>query len=326
MPAKKAPAFGEMDLDLPVVSADLPAAKPAVPRGAGPASFDIDLPARAADLPARVADLPVAKHGPAGTADLPVVSADLPVAAANLPVVSAGLPAVSAGLPVTAASLPVAAAGLPVTAAALPVTAAGLPMTASALPVPAQVLPVARGFGGIDLPNVTESLPSVPEAARASSPPRFGEVDLPREQPTNARSAGGAAADSADFGDLELGEKARPSKTGGSTASFPPGASAVARHEAAAGAEAGMAFGEVDFGGGDGGGTGAPSIGVDRSDVRSSEAPGGPKARAAATTSVRPGPREAGGGRRSGRRSDPSASWCSGASSSCSSSAAELCS
>jgi cellulose synthase operon protein C len=297
-PVKKALAFGDVDLDLPIVASDLPAAKPAAPRGGGGGgSFDIDLPARTADLPARVADLPVARRGGGGMADLPVVSAALPVAAGNLPVVSAGLPVAAASLPVAAASLPVAAASLPVPAAGLPVTAAGLPMNASALPVTAQVLPVARGFGEIDLPNVTESLPSVPGAQRGSAPPRFGEVDLPGEQAGSSPPAGGAH-NSADFGDLELGEKAKPRTTGGSPASFPPGASAVSRHDPSSAAEGGMTFGEVDFGGGDGGvGAGAPAIGVDRSTSRASEAPGGPNVRAAATTSVRPGPgpREAGG-------------------------------
>ena len=290
-PAKKTAGFGDVDLDLPVVASNLPAAKPSAPRPGGGGSFDIDLPARAADLPARVADLPVARHGGAGMADLPVVSADLPMAAGNLPVVSAGLPVAAASLPVAAASLPVAAASLPVPAAGLPVTAAGLPMNASALPVTAQVLPVARGFGEIDLPNVIESLPSVPEGQRASSPPRFGEVDLPGEQAASPRPAGGVA-DSADFGDLELGEKAKPRTTGSSPGSFPPGATAVTRSDAPTSGDGGMTFGEVDFGGG--GGAGAPSIGVDQSTSRSSEAPGGPSVRAAATTSVRPGPREAG--------------------------------
>ncbi len=51
---KAAAGFGDVELDLPVVSAGLPVARPAPPKAppAARASFDIDLPARVSDLPA----------------------------------------------------------------------------------------------------------------------------------------------------------------------------------------------------------------------------------------------------------------------------------
>jgi tetratricopeptide (TPR) repeat protein len=257
--AKKSSGFGDMDLDLPVVSADLPVARPAPPKGPPPAraSFDID-------LPARVSDLPSLKQG-----------SDL----VDLPVVSAGLPVVSAGLPVVSAALPSIAASLPVPAAHLPSLAAGLPVTASALPA------LARGFGEIDLPNVAEVLPTAQSAehqmpARASG--AFGEIELPRERATSSvPPAGGGVSNSADFGDLELGDKPRSGRTGQSV---------VAHVDAPSEGGGGLTFGEVDFGGGDAGRPGG--IGVDRSGSASQPPPGGPGMRAAATapvsTSVRP--------------------------------------
>ena len=269
-PAKRAaPDLGDLELDLPVVAADLPSAKPLAPKAAR-GSFDIDLPARVADLPARVADLPVAKRGGGSFVDLPVVAADLPVAAGMLPVV--------------AADLPVPAASLPSPAASLPVPAAALPMNAPALPVPAQVLPVARGFGEIELPNVAESLPSVLSApARSVEHGRFGEIDLPKEQSVAARPAGGAASNSADFGDLDFDEKPK-SRTGSGASALPAGSVMTRASDLAGAAGGGMSFGEVDFGGGDA--AGGASIGVDRSAPRPSEPPGGPPVQAAAHAPV----------------------------------------
>jgi len=258
--AKRASGFGDVDLDLPVVSADLPVARPAPPKPppAGPpprASFDID-------LPARVSDLPSLKQG-SDLADLPVIAAGLPVVAADLPVPAAALPAIAAHLPSVAAGLPVAASALPV---------------------------LARGFGEIDLPNVAEVLPTAQSAeqqmpARPSGAPSgaFGEIELPRERGTSsAPPAPGGGRNSADFGDLQLGDKPRSARTGHS---------AVARVDAP-GEGGGLTFGEVDFGGGNAGGR-SGDIGVDTSGSSVSQPPpGGPGVRAAATapvsTSVRP--------------------------------------
>jgi tetratricopeptide (TPR) repeat protein len=266
--APKIPSgFGDVDLDLPVVSAALPVARPAPPKAApaARASFDIDLPARLSDLPARVSDLPSLKQG-----------GDL----LDLPVIAAGLPAV-------AADLPSPAAGLPVPAAHLPALAAGLPVTASALPV------LARGFGEIDLPNVAEILPTTQSAeqqmpARTSGGPPggFGEIELPRERASSsAPPAPAAAGNSADFGDLQLGDKPRSARTGQSV---------VARIDAPSEGGGAMTFGEVDFGGADAAHSGRPGgIGVDTSGSSVSQPlPGGSGGRAAATapvsTSVRP--------------------------------------
>jgi predicted Zn finger-like uncharacterized protein len=281
--AKKSAGFGDIDLDLPIVAADnlpavaasnLPTAKRA-PHKAPPApargSFDLD-------LPAAVSNLPSVRHG--GDADLPVVSAGLPVPAA-------GLPAVAADLPSNAASLPVAAASLPVAASALPVLARGFGEID--LPDVAQVLPNVAEI----LPNVAEILPSVPapgQAAQASAPPTgaFGEIELPRERGSTSSAPppphGGVVQNSADFGDLQLGDnKPRSGRIGGS---------AVGSVDAAS-EGGGMTFGEVDFGGGDGRGASPTSIGVDRSGVSASQPPsGGPTSyappKAAASTSVRP--------------------------------------
>lgn len=224
--------------------------------------------------------------------DLPVVAADLPVPAVGLPVVAA------AGLPVPAA------AGLPVPAASLPVPAAGLPVPAASLPMPAASLPSPRGFGEIDLPNVAESLPVTAESlpsnpapgrhlpARPSNPAAagggFGEFDLPREQPVPPPSLAmppQPVTDSADFGDLQLDDKPRSTKSG---------ASVVARHPALGDdAGGGMSFGEVDFGGGADAGAQEAAIGVDTTGLPSRSAPppaAGPPVQAAATApvSVRP--------------------------------------
>lgn len=312
--AKRQQDFADVEIDLPTVAAGLPAPKPsapkpppapapraappAAPRAApAPASFDIDLPSPAADLPAPrrgndVIDLPVvAADLPMPAAHLPAVVADLPVVAGNLPVVAADLPTPAAHLPVPAAHLPVPAAGLPVPAAHLPVPAANLPVPAAGLPMNAAALPASRGFGEIDLPAAAEVLPSVAESLPSpmsadmraahgggSTAASFGEIELPQE---GVRASGPPAGgrNSADFGDLELDDKAR---SGG-------GNSAVVRAEAL-GEGGGMAFGEVDLGGGAGGAGAAPPIGVEASFAGRLQDAGPASLRAAATApvSVRP--------------------------------------
>ena len=255
--AKKTSGFGDMDLDLPVVSADLPVARgvpPKAPMAPARASFDIDLPARASDLPSL-------KQGSDHR--------DLPAVAAGLPVVSADLPSPAASLPVPAANLPVVAASLPVAASALPV--------------------LSKGFGEIDLPNVAEVLPTAQSAeqqmpARPSDGPpgAFGEIDLPHERPVSSAPPGpGAVNNSADFGDLELGDKPRSGRTGPSV---------VAHADAPSEEGGGLTFGEVDFGGSDASRSGRPgAIGVETSSANQGGGAGRAAATAPVSTSVRPG-------------------------------------
>jgi tetratricopeptide (TPR) repeat protein len=323
-PAAK-PAIEEIDLDLPVVASDLPAAKAPPPRAKAKPPDDIEL-----DLPVVAADLPTARRG-ADFGDLPVVSAGLPSVAASLPSVAASLPSVAASLPSVAASLPVTAASLPVPAASLPVHAPSLPVHAPSLPVHASSLPVvlpslpavaggasgssntgARSFGEIELPGM-ELGPISPKAepARRAPPPMaddsfsFGEIDLPRETPPLAPEGAPQSlpplfrqsvppqwppavapnANSADFGDLELNEVPRTSHPPGHAVS---GSLPPVRSEGGEGG--GTGFGEVDLGGaGDAGGSAA--IGLDGPSVSySEEAPLGAETRAAATApvSIRP--------------------------------------
>jgi cellulose synthase operon protein C len=261
--AKSEPAEA-IDLDLPDVVADLPAARPQ--------SLHADLPATRprppnADLPARVADLPAAKRG-RDLSDLPAIAASLPVSAAALPSVAAYLPSPAASLPVPAASLPMPAASLPMPAASLPMPAGSLQVPAASLPVTAQSLPVvapgARAFGEIDLPTM-DSLPP-PPAGRPSPPPGpdlsggFGEIDLPREAPASTpplrRSNPSAMTDSADFADVQLEDRPSSNPPNPYAASRPPRAGAGRN-------DGGMSFGEVDLGGGGAGAMG--SIGVEQS-------------------------------------------------------------
>ncbi len=323
-PPRPRQAIEEIDLDLPVVASDLPAAKPPPPPRPRP-NVDLDLPVVASDLPAmrRAMDpsnLPVAQrsfdHG-----DLPVVSAALPSVAASLPAVSASLPAVAASLPSVAASLPSVAASLPNVAAQLPVHAPSLPTVSSRLP---PVSNDSRSFGEIELPGTAESLGG---DARALVPgptdnpldllgpaalpwsqakgddvaASFGEVDLPRDSPAGqsdvpplfrqaAPPAQVGGTSSADFGDIELNERPRPSHAPPSMA--PPVRSEASREGGGAG------FGEVDLGGG-----GAESaIGLDaQPGAYAEEAPLGAEVRAAATAqvSIRPlAEREAPAGKR----------------------------
>jgi predicted Zn finger-like uncharacterized protein len=289
--AKKVADFGDMELDLPTVAPGLPTAKPAPPRppvppappvpsatrgahppparGASPpASLDIDLPSPVADLPSPrraddLVDLPVV------VADLPTPVASLPVVVADLPARHAGLPVVTANLPVVAAHLPVPAASLPVAAANLPVPAASLPVAAASLPMPAAALPSPRSFGEIDLPDAAEVLPSVAESLPSStsgegrwsqpgSSASFGEIELPQAgsiaSPVPPPPMGGR--NSADFGDLQLEDRPR---------SVPPTSHSSVVHAESVGGGGGMAFGEVDFGGGDAHGAGGPPIGIETS-------------------------------------------------------------
>jgi len=202
--------------------------------------------------------------------DLPVVASDLPAIAANLPVVAAGLPEVAAHLPAPAAALPSVAASLPATASALPM--------------------VARNFGEIDLPNVAEVLPSVGSAAQQQqlptlgsaaqqqqlptpAPAAFGEIDLPREHPPAAAAPAGVQ-NSADFGDLNFGDKPRASRT-----SAPVAARTDGENNA-------LTFGEVDFGAGD---AGPAAIGTEPNGP-ATEPPSGMRAAATAPISLRPPP------------------------------------
>ncbi len=341
-PQARPPALDdlELDLDLPVISgaadadlpavagamdlpavargADLPAAKRAAPRppaaapGPPPPAArvrpqeDFDLPVIAADLPSRSAGgvgLPAARARGSDFIDLPVIAADLPSAAASLPVVAADLPSAAASLPIVAASLPMPAASLPVHAPSLPVHAPSLPSPVSA---------GARGFGEIELPGVSDSLPNAPRvdpnlAAQEADPfGGFGEIDLPRDASASlpppplrdvpsfgqgaapappARPPPSAHTDSADFGDIELGEA--PVRTRSSPRPPPP---APSRQEPAREA-GGMGFGEVDLGGADTGGAGS-EIGMDAPvGPQATEAPLLPAVHAAATARVSLRPR-----------------------------------
>jgi cellulose synthase operon protein C len=287
------------DFDLPVVAADLPARPPAAARAAAPPRADAVAARAAASQATFGGDL----------VDLPVVSADLPAAAASLPVVAADLPIAAASLPVVAAELPSAVASLPVVAASLPVPAASLPVPAASLPAPAPSLPppisAGRGFGEIELPGVSDSLPDAPRvdpklvAAEVDPFGGFGEIDLPRDAsaslpPAAPREAPPPIApppppvahtDPADFGDIELGE-VPPARTRSSPRPQPPSPSIAPRDAG------GMAFGEVDLGASDSGGE-AGNIGVEASAPlpQATEAPLLPAVQAAATARVSLRPR-----------------------------------
>ncbi len=279
-------AFG--DIDLPSAKyggADLPASK-------DPGFGAIDLPsprAKTADLPmprGKTADLPMPKSG--GFDDLPMIQNDLPLVGGNLPA------------PLTA--------GLPV-------------------PVPGGGLPIPKaGFGELDLPTLQNDLPQpmdiqaqmpVPvsddrllpnrAAPPAAAPPQvaFGELDLPLVD--GLPGAGGARAavaappppppaaarvpEAVSFGELDL-----PSDPalgpgpglGGSLA--PPGVGSPhsSGAPAAHGGAGGMAFGEVDLGGGSDGPVLGPPPAMSAGNLAFQEAAlpqeQAPAARARATT------------------------------------------
>jgi tetratricopeptide (TPR) repeat protein len=228
------------------------------------------------DLPVVVSNLPaVAVALPALSAGLPSVPAGLPSVSAGLPSVSAGLPAPAPGLPSARranpfSDLPVpATVGLPITAASLPDLAAALPTVGgTGLPVVAEVLPVVASgmsFGEIELPTINDSFPpSSPKQAGQASSRRlpagedpafglFGDMDLPREA-APGMSFGGTKSTAppvdpaADFGDLQLDEKARSMRPPPAPyrSSNPPRAESSRE-------DGGMSFGEVELGGGSGG-------------------------------------------------------------------------
>ena len=187
IPAVEPVPFGEIDLDLPAVAAELPdARRPAVPKA--PTPFP------ALGLPSSVPGLPATKRG--AEIDLPVIAGELPAVAASLPVVTAQLPSPAASLPSRAAGLPVPS-GRGFGELDLPTAAPSLPAVAPA-----------------DL-----HLPS--PAGRA--PEAFGEIELPKEAPIVGLSPpppASQATSSADFGDLELDDKPR---SRGHVSSRPPG-------------------------------------------------------------------------------------------------------
>jgi tetratricopeptide (TPR) repeat protein len=284
-------ALGSLDeSDLPVISAGLPAAKPAVAPRAPPRPA----PSRTAtdrsdpDLPIVAADLPTAK--PAPQKPSPIFDLDLPVPAADLPSArregeGVGLPQVAADLPSPAAALPAIAAGLPSPAAALPVPAAALPQRAAGLPIPASD---TRGFGEIDLPAATDALPAVPAldhhlpVRRRSSGEipsvGFGEIDLPHESgpstsPVPSGPSGGPKSVSADFGDLQLDDKPRSASADRGVAvrtGSRPGASSGETNRASGR----PGYGEVDLGGGSSADS-ASGIGVETSRDGLRDAPDG---------------------------------------------------
>ena len=300
LPSDFPAALGGLDeADLPVVAADLPAARakaaplppPPVRKPGG--DLELDLPEVAADLPAPVAaGRPVVAAGLQVREDagLPVVAAGLPARVdAGLPVVAAGLPArVDAGLPVVAAGLPAPTAGLPApVAAGLPVPRpAGPPPPPPAAPAPPS--PMAgdsfefegpSGFGDIDLapsldlPPAAPASPPVPPAARPHhhapslpAAPGFGEIDLPHEMasagPPSAPSLGPPPSAKPVHNSADFGDLDLVE----AAPSVPP----PARTSLALGASippgrgdaGGMTFGEVDFGG-ESARTGEGFVGVD---------------------------------------------------------------
>jgi predicted Zn finger-like uncharacterized protein len=211
-PVSKAPAFGDIDVDLPAVPADLPATRGGAPKSTPSSTpFDFDLPVPAADLPApkRSSDV-----------DLPALAADLPSPAAALPVVAAGLPSPAAALPNVAAGLPIVSArgfreiDLPTVAESLPVVS---PRGYPSPPAPPETSTGAPSFGEIELPRHTSIVaPPPPLAPRGSVP----------------------GVSSADFVDLELDEKPRSR----SRVTKPP---AAPQGESRGGG--GVSFGEVDL-------------------------------------------------------------------------------
>jgi tetratricopeptide (TPR) repeat protein len=230
-----------------------------------------------------------------------VVAASLPVPSAGLPVPSASLPVPSAGLPVPSASLPVPSAGLPVPSASLPVHAPSLPS-----PGPASS---SRGFGEIDFPGLSDSLPNAPRVDPKLAGPdpdpfgSFGEIDLPHDAmaslppPPAARDFPSlrpaapqsppppppAQPDVPDFGDIELGG-APPPRTRSSPRPPPPGPSLGPKPEAG-----GMGFGEVDLGVD---AVGGGEIGLEASAApQATEAPLLPQVQAAATARISLRPR-----------------------------------
>ena len=273
LPSDFPAALGFLDEpDLPVVSADLPAAKtpgPNLPVAKNPAPR----PAPRATNPGLATKTPASafpRPGPFGDVnlDLPAIPANLPEARRSppkppplrasptqvpLPKPAADLPAPKRGslvdLPAVAADLPEVAASLPGIAGALPVLAASPPK-----PVPSHA---GSGFGEIDLPTAADVLPAalppdhhLPVRAAATPPPSgavsFGEIELPREHSpsinpitgTSAHAAVVSPTTSADFGNLEFDEKPRARRISSRAPTAPKDADRGG---------GGMTFGEVDL-------------------------------------------------------------------------------
>jgi predicted Zn finger-like uncharacterized protein len=227
-----APMAPGADWDLPTVGGPgLPARASAPAAGPSAGEFELDLPDLSADLPATAGRR-------ADDAGLPAVTAGLPV------VSGAGLPAAAAGLPMAAAALPVTAAGLPAKREPLgfgeldlePRASGGpqggfgeidLPPAASRPPGPASLKPEldpleADPFGEAALPPPVSRAPKV-----SSQPPgvdavirstgggtSYGEVNLdggpsgasvPLEEPPIRSSAARGPAASRPEEDMEFG-------------------------------------------------------------------------------------------------------------------------
>jgi tetratricopeptide (TPR) repeat protein len=208
------PSFGDLELDLPEIAADLPAAsKPKAP------------PPKGAPATRETPD-----RGGLDPSDLPVVAAF-------------ALPAVAAHLPVPATGLSVSNDPLSTRAAGLPTHAPSLPTHAPSLPKALDSLPAARRFGELDLPAFAESLPAVPPlekhlpvTAPVADLGAFGEIELPQEHSSSRSPAPQAASE--EFGELDFDAGAHASSNG--EAGTP-----------SVGAPGGMGFGEVDLGASD---------------------------------------------------------------------------
>ncbi len=272
LPSDFPAALGSLDEpDLPVVSADLPAAK--TPGANLPvAKRPPPRPAPRATDPGLAAKTPPGAFSAPGTfgganLDLPAIPAALPEARRSPPKpppprarpTQTELPKLSADLPMAKGGSGV---DLPEVAAHLPDVAASLPGVAGVLPVPAASPPKAflssagSGFGEIDLPAAADVLPAVvprdhhlPVRAQSTPVPgalSFGEIELPREHSPSiepfaggSRNAAGVSPPiSADFGNLEFDEKPRPRRI----SSRAP--AAVKDADRGGG---GMTFGEVDL-------------------------------------------------------------------------------
>ncbi|MCC6874713.1 MAG: zinc-ribbon domain-containing protein [Sandaracinaceae bacterium] len=210
-PPKRAPSFGELDLDLPpsagALDVDLPAPK-TPPRRAEPAA----LPAKAAPTKAN----PLAARALADDVDLPAAKPAAPKAPlgarplAGKPAPAAAAPAPEVDLPALRAPAPAARAKLAPPLDSL--SGPGAPPvprkapTASALDeldLPAPKTPIGgklgATFGELDLP--APKTPAKPGKARKDSGPDF---DLPVAAPVLDLPGLKAANPSSDLGELDL--------------------------------------------------------------------------------------------------------------------------
>jgi predicted Zn finger-like uncharacterized protein len=302
--AAPVPAFGAVDsfdfeIDLPSKAADLPVARAAA--AVTDDSFEMDLPsrsadlpvARGADLPIAAAELPVARRAPISSTgfDAPFGEIDFPTVSDGLPELASGLPQVASALPSPAAAYPQLANALPQVANALPQVANALPQVASALPATANAYPQLAG----SLPAPVDQGRFMPSARAGSLAPdlgdlgeglgEFGELDLPppvQQKPSGrpfeltdslppgpslstsrpSVSSKFAPVEAAEMSDFEL-----PLTEAAPRRSDRAGAPIERGEKKAAG---GMAFGEVDLGGGD---ESAPSSGGEATFLASSPPP-----------------------------------------------------